>query len=173
MFDRGTRRWRRHRVVERVRRAQISAASLLALALAGCAPEPEPGSEAEEGTRPAASADTLAGAGLAAPAGGATPGWADRAWVRADPTDMPGQMRIFLSDGTLVMDSCWEVYRLARWRQAGGDTLAWSEDGQEIRAVLMEQGEASLRLRLLLVDGTRDESYRPADVPYVCPEMAR
>ena len=55
----------------------------------------------------------------------------------------------------------------------GGDTIAWSEDGQGIRAVVMEQGEASLRLRLLLVDGTRDESYRPADVPYVCPEMAR
>ena len=167
------RRCRRHPAVERPRRALIPAATLLALALAACAPDAEPGSEAAGGAGLAASTDTLAEPGAAAPTSEANPAWVDRAWVRADPTDMPGQMRIFLADGTLLMDSCWEVYRLAEWRRTGGDTIAWSEDGQGIRAVVMEQGEASLRLRLLLVDGTRDESYRPADVPYVCPEMSR
>ena len=154
-------------------RTPIAAVVLLALMVAACAPDAGPARDAGEGGEPAASADASAEPEAAAPASEAEPSWTDRAWVRADPTDMPGQMRIFLADGTLVMDSCWEVYRLAEWRRAGGDTLAWSEDGQEIRAVLTEQGEASLRLRLLLVDGTRDESYRPADVPYVCPEMAR
>ena len=152
-----------------MRRTLTPAATLPAIVLAACASDAEP----EGGAGAAASANTVAEGVAAAPAVEERPGWADRAWVRADPTDLPGQMRIFLSEGTLVMDSCWEVYRLAEWRQVRGDTLAWSEDGQEIRAVVMEQGEASLRLRLLLVDGTRDESYRPADVPYVCPEMER
>ena len=82
-------------------------------------------------------------------------------------------MRIFLSDGTLVMDSCWEVYRLAAWRPEGENGIVWSEDGQEIRAEVLEATDESLRLRLQLVDGPHDEDYVPAEVPYVCPEMAR
>ena len=29
-------------------------------------------------------------------------------WVRSDSTGLPGVTRVFLSDGTLVMDSCWD-----------------------------------------------------------------
>ena len=97
----------------------------------------------------------------------------DRVWVRADSSDLPGRMRIFLSDGTLLMDSCWETYRLSSWSRAPGDTLDWSEDGQEIRAALVEDGEDSLTLNLALVDGLHEERYRPAQVPFVCPDMPR
>jgi hypothetical protein len=87
--------------------------------------------------------------------------------------DLPGVMRIFLADGTLVMDSCWETYRLARWRMPTASELVWEEDGQEIRAEVESRGE-ELVLRLHLVDGTiKEERYRPASVPYVCPDMKR
>ena len=41
-----------------------------------------------------------------------------KVWVSTDPSASPGTFRIFLADGTLVMDSCGETYRLA-----GGDVL--------------------------------------------------
>ena len=109
----------------------------------------------------------------APPAPAATPVWTDRAWVRSDATDLPGRLRVFLSDGTLIQDSCWEVYRLSSWRQEEAGRIVWSEDGQEIRAEVTEASDQLLRLRLDLVDGPHEESYRPAEVPYVCPEMAR
>jgi hypothetical protein len=108
------------------------------------------------------------------PAATATPParWEDRVWVRSDTSELPGQMRIFLSDGALLMDSCWEVYRLSRWRREAGD-IVWTEDGREIRAEVLEASDERLRLRLQLTDGPREEAYRRAEVPFVCPEMAR
>src|SRR5262245_13035977 len=35
-----------------------------------------------------------------------------RVWARADAIGPPGVMRVFLPNGTLVIDSCWETYRL-------------------------------------------------------------
>lgn len=54
----------------------------------------------------------------------------DRVWTRSDSTGLPGVMRIFLSDGTLVM-------------------------------------------RVELVNGSQEERYQPAAVPYLCPDMRR
>ena len=74
------------------------------------------------------------------PADEPEPGWMDRVWVQAEPSDMPGQMRIFLSDGTLVMDSCWEVYRLAahplRWQLLA----ALAEGDQRVRELVARLG---------------------------------
>src|SRR5262249_6373263 len=53
----------------------------------------------------------------------------NRIWIRAGESDLPGIMRLFLTDGTLVMDSCWETYRLAKWRMDPDQTLVWNEDG--------------------------------------------
>jgi hypothetical protein len=48
------------------------------------------------------------------------------------------------------------------------------EDGQEIPAEILDAPEDELRLRLTLVGGEKkDEVYRTAPVPYVCPDMPR
>jgi len=40
---------------------------------------------------------------------------AGQAWVEAKPqSGLPGVMMVFLSDGTLLMDSCWETYALRK-----------------------------------------------------------
>ena len=52
------------------------------------------------------------------------------------------------------------------------DTAAPAVPTASSQEVLETTGDA-LRLRLQLVDGPHEESYVPAEVPYVCPEMAR
>lgn len=101
------------------------------------------------------------------------PSFTGKVWITADSPDLPGVMRIFLPGGTLVMDSCWETYRLAQWRQSAERSLVIIEDGQEIPVEVLEASESELHLRLTLVDGKKDEAYRAASVPYVCPDMPR
>jgi hypothetical protein len=70
----------------------------------------------------------------------------DRAWVRSDSTGLPGVMRIFLRDSTLVIDSCWETYRLARWQMEIDSALRWQEDASDIRATVRTLYEKELIL---------------------------
>lgn len=37
----------------------------------------------------------------------------NKVWVQQGESASPGTMQIFLADGTLVSDSCWETYRLS------------------------------------------------------------
>lgn len=96
----------------------------------------------------------------------------NRVWVRAD-ADLPGVMRIFLDDGTLVMDSCWETHRLAPWTSPVPGQLVWQEDTAEIKATVLNVTMSELVLQLELIDGPREERYVAATVPYVCPDMQR
>jgi hypothetical protein len=96
----------------------------------------------------------------------------NRIWIGAV-GNPPGAMLIFLSDGTLVQDSCWETYRLSRWRALGGDALQWEEDTVEIDATIVALDGAELTLRLDLPDGALEQAYVAATVPYVCPDMPR
>ena len=97
----------------------------------------------------------------------------DRVWVRADAdSGLPGPMQVFLSDGTLVTDSCWETYRLSAWTQVGERTLRWSEDGMEIGAEIVSMTAIELVLRLD-VGGGMVQRFVAAEVPYVCPDMER
>jgi hypothetical protein len=83
-------------------------------------------------------------------------------------------MQIFLEDGTLVTDSCWETYRLSRWQQVSETEISWDEDGVTITADIATLTDAELVLRLNLIGGAVDEQhYVPAEVPYVCPDMKR
>lgn len=94
-------------------------------------------------------------------------------WVRSDEGAPPGDMRIFLADGTLVLDSCWEVYALRSWRRTSQDEIVMVED-VEIPARIVALSPEELRLSLALVDGSRQEvAYRRGTAPYVCPEMKR
>jgi hypothetical protein len=97
----------------------------------------------------------------------------DRVWRRTDGDGPPGVMRIFLRDGTLLSDSCWETYRLSRWSALPGGIVVWSEDGVDVRAVVEELTEDELVLRLELPSGAEAQRFAPAEAPWVCPDLPR
>jgi hypothetical protein len=95
----------------------------------------------------------------------------DRVWVKAgDAAALPGVIKIFLSDGTLVQDSCWETHRLSAWTKAGDNAVSWNEDGMEIKADIVTLSADELVLK---VAGMDEERYTPAAVPYVCPDVPK
>lgn len=98
----------------------------------------------------------------------------NKVWVRADSDDsLPGPMQIFLGDGTLVSDSCWETYRLSRWQQVSDSSISWDEDGMTINADITELTETELVLNLKLVGEVQEQRYVTATVPYLCPDMVK
>ena len=76
----------------------------------------------------------------------------------------------FMPDGTMVMDSCDETYRLARWEPIDQGRITWQEDGARIEAAIAQATPDALQLQLRLLNEVRQENYRPAHVPYVCPD---
>ena len=104
---------------------------------------------------------------------GDAPGLTNRVWTKADDSGLPGVMRIFLSDGTLVQDSCWETHRLSTWELVSATSLKWNEDGVDIAADIVSLTDAELVLSLKLVGGAVKERYVTATVPYLCPDMPR
>jgi hypothetical protein len=95
----------------------------------------------------------------------------DRVWVKVGAeTDLPGIIKIFLSDGTLVQDSCWETHRLSGWTRAGDNAVSWNEDGMDIKADIVTLTADELILRIAGMD---EERYTPATVPYVCPDIPK
>lgn len=97
----------------------------------------------------------------------------NRVWVKADDAGLPGVMRIFLSDGTLVQDSCWETHRLSAWKMTADNAVTWNEDGMDIAAEIVSVSADSLTLALKLGNDTVEEHYTPAAIPYVCPDMPK
>jgi hypothetical protein len=51
--------------------------------------------------------------------------------------------------------------------------IEWEEDGMRIGAEVALSEPGRLTLRLQLVSEVRTETYRPAQVPWVCPDLAR
>ena len=101
----------------------------------------------------------------------ATPPYAGKIWVSTDSGAAPGTLRIFLADGSMVMDSCVEVYRLVRWRAIDDKRLEWTEDTARIEAEVATVSSDRLQLRLRLANEVKEENYRLAQVPFVCPDM--
>jgi hypothetical protein len=99
--------------------------------------------------------------------------FSNRAWVKADSGDLPGVIRIFLSDGTLVQDSCWETHRLSRWRMTSDTGFTWNEDGIDVAAEVVSVSADSLVLSVKLGNESVEERYTAAAVPYVCPDMPK
>jgi hypothetical protein len=106
-------------------------------------------------------------------AGSAPAGFTNRVWIKEDTGDLPGVVRIFLSDGTLVEDSCWETHRLSQWKLLSGTALSWNEDGLDIAADIASLTDDHLTLRVKLKGGPVDEHYAAAAVPAVCPDMPK
>ena len=98
-----------------------------------------------------------------------TRSFANRVWVQ-QASDLPGVMKIFLSDGTLVQDSCWETHRLSLWTLTSDTALKWNEDGIDITAQIISLADTEL---VLNVNGMGDEKYTAAAVPYLCPDMPK
>jgi hypothetical protein len=98
----------------------------------------------------------------------------NKVWVRTN-TDavLPGPMQIFLGDGTLVSDSCWETYRLSRWQQLSESAISWEEDGMTINADIASLSATELVLNLKLGDEVQEQHFVSASVPYVCPDMVK
>jgi hypothetical protein len=98
----------------------------------------------------------------------------NRVWVQPEAdSGLPGSMHIFLADGTLVSDSCWETYRLSRWQQVSETEISWDEDGMTITADITSLTPDELVLNLKLIGGDQELRMAPAEVPYLCPEMTR
>src|SRR5262245_47864291 len=112
----------------------------LALLLCACTASPSPGPRPQDAYR--------------------QPDLIGKVWLSTDPSAAPGTVRIFLSDGTLVMDSCWEPYRLAPWRVIDHRRIEWTEDTTRIEARITGLTGEHLRLRLQLVGEVKEESYR-------------
>lgn len=98
----------------------------------------------------------------------------NKVWVRADADpSLPGPMQIFLGDGTLVSDSCWETYRLSKWQQVSDSAISWDEDGMTINADIASVSETELVLNLKLGSEVQEQRFTVAEAPYVCPDMEK
>ncbi len=98
----------------------------------------------------------------------------EKFWIQSqEDAGLPGSMVLFLSEGTMLQDSCWETYRLSNWQMTGEDSLSWQEDTMTIEADIVEINEAELVLALHLGEDIVEERYTAAPVPFVCPDMPR
>lgn len=98
----------------------------------------------------------------------------EKFWVQSEEdAGLPGAMVLFLSEGTMLQDSCWETYRLSNWQMIDDDSLSWEEDTMTIEADIVELNEAELVLALHLGEEIVEKRYAAAPVPYVCPDMPR
>ena len=77
---------------------------------------------------------------------------------------------IFLPNKTLLMDSCFETYRIAEWGVAG-DHIRWREDTIPVEAVVSLSGPNELTLQVVGQD--HPQTYIAASVPYLCPDMPK
>ncbi len=98
----------------------------------------------------------------------------NKVWIRADAdASQPGPMQIFLGDGTLVSDSCWETYRLSKWQQVSDSAISWDEDGMTINADIASVSATELVLNLKLGSEVQEQRFVTATAPYVCPDMVK
>jgi hypothetical protein len=141
--------------------------SLAMLALCACggggsSPAPSP---------PAAANPLLPAAGATAERDDPTnPAFVGRVW-RATTRGVPlGSIIVFLPDRTLLMDSCFETYRVSKWGVAG-DHIRWIEDTIPIEADVVTPSPNELTLRIAGAD--REQTYVAMTDPYTCPDMPR
>lgn len=92
----------------------------------------------------------------------------NKVWVQMGNDELPGVMKIFLADGTLVQDSCWETHRFSAWEKGDGATLLWNEDGADVTATVLALSQTEL---VMTIAGGEEQHYVPAEVPFVCPDM--
>lgn len=95
-------------------------------------------------------------------------------WQQVAPDNgLPGVMLVFLPNGALLMDSCWETYALRKWTRTGTDAIEWDEDGAKVAAKIASLSATELVLDVKAGPNTMKQRYAVAKVPYLCPDMKR
>lgn len=130
---------------------------------AGCS-KPEPAAQA---AAPPPSAQSSNAEALGQPS---DPRFIGKIWTSTTPGHPRGSVMIFLPDRSLLMDSCFETYRISEWG-ADGNRIRWIEDTIPIEATISMPSEHEFNLQLAGQD--KVQSYVAATVPYVCPDMPR
>ncbi len=149
----------------RARNALVSGLALFATACAGGVPA----QDATERSTPISNQTT------ATQTTGPAPGFlVNTVWRVTSGNRAPGTLFVFLSNGTLVMTSCVEVYRLATWRAETTDRLTIVEDtAVQYTADIQALSQNSLSLRLNLRSEQVDLTLEAAQAPFVCPDLPR
>ena len=75
------------------------------------------------------------------------PAFVGRVWRAAERGVPLGAIMIFLPDRTLLMDSCFETYRVSKWGVAG-DRIRWLEDTVPIEAEVVTPSKDELTLKI-------------------------
>lgn len=98
------------------------------------------------------------------------PAFVGRVWRTAERGVPLGAIMIFLPDRTLLMDSCFETYRVSKWGVAG-DHIRWLEDTVPIEAEVVTPGKDELTLKI--AGQNREQHYIAITDPYTCPDMPK
>lgn len=96
-----------------------------------------------------------------------------RVWVQAAEGELPGVMRIFLPDGTLVQDSCWEAYRLSEWQMVSQGRIRLTENGALVEAAIEMPSPTELVLRFDLDGASIEEHYTSTTIPHVWTDLPK
>jgi hypothetical protein len=112
----------------------------------------------------------VAAAPTASDAPEADPPFVGKVWIATTAGSARGAMLVFLPDRTLLIDSCFETYRLSKW---GGNSerIRWLEDSIPIEAEVSMPRKDELVLHVAGQD--RDQTFMAAGVPYTCPDMPK
>jgi hypothetical protein len=100
----------------------------------------------------------------------ANPAFIGRVWRSTTRGGPLGSIIVFLPDRTLLMDSCFETYRVSKWGVAG-ERIRWVEDTIPIEAEVITPSKDELTLRIAGLD--REQTYVAMTEPYTCPDMPR
>jgi len=96
-------------------------------------------------------------------AGAAAPSFVNKVWVVVESKDVaPGELRVFLSDGTLVMTSPHATPAFGKWRYTD-EELTITEESLDYRVEILELTESSFRIRILSPGEPIEILFAPAD----------
>jgi len=100
----------------------------------------------------------------------ANPAFIGRIWRSSTSGNALGTILIFLPDRTMLMDSCFETFRVTQWGVAGNH-IRWLEDTIPIEAEVITPSPNELTLRIPGRD--RDQTYVAMTDPWTCPDMPK
>lgn len=96
----------------------------------------------------------------------------NRVWVVAESQQVaPGELRVFLSEGTLVMASPHGTPALGRWRHRDG-RLTITEEGLSYDVEILELSQNAFRIRIHSPGEPVDIRFEPAGQPVVTQSSA-
>jgi hypothetical protein len=161
----------------------VRAVLVLAMLMAGCnsdagrVPLPSPSSgrpEHVEGQSGPGDASVIDSNVVPNQQGPASDLLVNKVWRVTSPNRAPGTFFAFLANGTLIMTSCVETYRLATWRAEAPTRLEITEDPTvTYGADVLTLDETRLNLRLNLKSEQVNLELATPQVPFVCPDLPR